>query len=370
MNVPLLDLQQQYRSIAVELEEALLRVARSGRYILGPEVEALEQEIAAYCGTSHAIGVSSGSDALLAALMAVGIGPGDEVVTTPYSFFATVGAISRLGARPVFVDIDPDTYNIKPDQVSRAISARTRAIIPVHLFGQCADMTALANCVGNTAVIEDAAQAIGAEHAGKRAGSFGLCGIFSFFPSKNLGTLGDGGMITTDDGAFTEKLRMLRNHGSHPKYHHPIIGGNFRLDAIHAAVLRVKLPHLDLWTGQRQANAARYRRLFADHQLLEKVDLPLERPGRHIYNQFVIRVRGSQRDELRTFLAGQGVSTEVYYPLPLHLQACLESLGYRPGAFPESERAAQETLALPIYPELLPAQQEYVVERIQSFFDG
>jgi dTDP-4-amino-4,6-dideoxygalactose transaminase len=370
MNVPLLDLTQQYQSIAAELEEALLRVARSGRYILGPEVEALEQEIAAYCGTTHAVGVSSGSDALLAALMAIEIGPGDEVVTTPYSFFATVGAISRLGARPVFVDIDPDTYNIHPDQVGAAISARTRAIIPVHLFGQCADMTTLANCVGSTPIIEDAAQAIGAEHGGKRAGSFGLCGTFSFFPSKNLGTLGDGGMITTSDGTFADKLRVLRNHGSQPKYHHPILGGNFRLDAIHAAVLRVKLPHLDRWTRQRQTNAARYRQLFTDHQLLGQVELPVERPGRHIYNQFVIRVSGSRRDELRTFLAGQGVSTEVYYPLPLHLQTCLEPLGYRPGAFPGSERAARETLALPIYPELLPAQQEYVVERIQSFFDG
>jgi dTDP-4-amino-4,6-dideoxygalactose transaminase len=370
MNVPLLDLKQQYQSIAAELEEALLRVARSGRYILGPEVEALEQEIAAYCGTTHAVGVSSGSDALLAALMGLEIGPGEEVVTTPYSFFATVGAISRLGARPVFVDIDPDTCNIDPDQVGAAISARTRAIIPVHLFGQCADMIALANCVGSTPIIEDAAQAIGAELGGKRAGSFGLCGTFSFFPSKNLGTLGDGGMITTNDDVFAEKLRMLRNHGSQPKYHHPVVGGNFRLDAIHAAVLRVKLPHLDRWTGQRQANAARYRQLFAEHQLLGQVDLPVERPGRHIYNQFVIRVRDSRRDELRIFLAGQGVSTEVYYPVPLHLQACLEPLGYRPGAFPESERAARETLALPIYPELLPAQQEYVVERIHSFFAG
>ena len=370
MNIPLLDLRAQYQTIAAELEEALLRVARSGRYILGPEVEALEREIASYCGTSSAVGVSSGSDALLAALMALEVGPGDEVITTSYTFFATVGAISRLGARPVFVDIDPETYNIDPEHAGAALSTRTRAIIPVHLYGQCADMTALAELTGSIAVVEDAAQAIGAEHHGKRAGSFGLCGTFSFFPSKNLGTLGDGGMVVTNDAGFAETLRVLRNHGSQPKYCHPLIGGNFRLDAIHAAVLRVKLRHLDRWIGQRQANAARYRQLFVHHQLLEHVDLPVESPGRHTYNQFVIRVKGSRRDELKTFLAGHGVATEVYYPIPLHLQACLEPLGYKRGSLPESERAAVETLALPIYPELPPTQQEHVVDCIRSFFQG
>ncbi len=370
MNIPLLDLKAQYQTIAPELEAALLRVARSCHYILGPEVEALEREIASYCATTYAVGVSSGSDALLAALMALEIGPEDEVITTPYTFFATVGAISRLGARPVFADINPETYNIDPELVGAALTPRTRAIIPVHLYGQCADMTALAAISGGAAIIEDAAQAIGAELDGKRAGGFGLCGTFSFFPSKNLGTMGDGGMVTTNDSRFAEKLRILRNHGSKPKYYHSLVGGNFRLDAIHAAVLRVKLSHLDGWTAQRQANAARYRRLFADHQLLENITLPAEQCNRHIYNQFVIRVQGGHRDNLRSFLAGQGIATEVYYPMPLHLQTCFEYLGYKPGAFPESERAALETLALPIYPELLPTHQEFIVECIKSYFQG
>ncbi len=368
MNVPLLDLLTQYQTIGAEIEAALLRVARSGRYILGPEVEALEQEIARYCGTTHAVGVSSGSDALLAALMALEVGPGHEVITTPYTFFATVGAISRLGARAVFVDIDPETYNIDPLQVKAAISARTRAIIPVHLYGQCVAMNALAAAAGDIPIIEDAAQAIGAEIDGRRAGSFGLCGTFSFFPSKNLGTLGDAGMLVTSDEAFAERLRMLRTHGSKVRYHHPLLGGNFRLDAIHAAVLRVKLAHLDGWTRQRQVNAARYRQFFADQRLLEQVGLPVERTDRHIYNQFVIRVDASRRDALKSFLSDQGVATEVYYPIPLHLQVCFASLGYQRGAFPESERAAQETLALPIYPELTAEQQEYVVACIRDFF--
>lgn len=370
MNIPLLDLQTQYQTIASELEAAMLRVARSGRYILGPEVEDLEQEIARYCGTEYAVGVSSGSDALLVALMALDIGPGDEVLTTPYSFFATVGAISRVGARPVFVDIDPETYNIDVTQARAALSTKTRAIIPVHLFGQCAAMNDLVAVTDGIPIIEDAAQAIGAEINGQRAGSFGLCGTFSFFPSKNLGTLGDAGMVVTNDETFAERLRMLRNHGSQARYHHPLIGGNFRLDAIHAAILRTKLVHLDRWTSQRQANAKRYRQLFVNQDLLDYLDLPVEHADRHIYNQFVIRVNGSERDMLKAFLSDRGVTTAVYYPIPLHLQACFASLGHQPGAFPESERAAAQTLALPIYPELTAGQQEYVVATIGSFFQS
>ncbi|HBZ55332.1 MAG TPA: transcriptional regulator [Syntrophobacteraceae bacterium] len=370
MNIPLLDLQTQYQTIASELEAAMLRVARSGRYILGPEVEDLEQEIARYCGTEYAVGVSSGSDALLVALMALDIGPGDEVLTTPYSFFATVGAISRVGARPVFVDIDPETYNIDVTQARAALSTKTRAIIPVHLFGQCAAMNDLVAVTDGIPIIEDAAQAIGAEINGQRAGSFGLCGTFSFFPSKNLGTLGDAGMVVTNDETFAERLRMLRNHGSQARYHHPLIGGNFRLDAIHAAILRTKLVHLDRWTSQRQANAERYRQLFVNQDLLDYLDLPVEHADRHIYNQFVIRVNGSERDMLKAFLSDRGVTTAVYYPIPLHLQACFASLGHQPGAFPESERAAAQTLALPIYPELTAGQQEYVVATIGSFFQS
>ncbi len=370
MNVPLLDLQTQYQTIAAELETAMLRVARSCRYILGPEVEALEQEIARYCGTKYGVGVSSGSDALLIALMVLDIGPGDEVITTPYSFFATVGAISRVGARPVFVDVDPETYNMDAHQVRAVLSSKTRAIIPVHLYGQCAAMNDLITATDGIPIIEDAAQALGAEINGQRAGSFGLCGTFSFFPSKNLGTMGDAGMLVTQDETFAERLRMLRSHGSKVKYHHPLIGGNFRLDAMHAAILRAKLVHLDHWTSQRQANAARYRQFFANQRLLDYVVLPTERANRHIYNQFVIRVNASRRDMLKSFLADRGVATEIYYPIPLHLQVCFASLGYQQGAFPESERAAQETLALPIYPELTVAQQEYVVACIRDFFQS
>jgi dTDP-4-amino-4,6-dideoxygalactose transaminase len=302
--------------------------------------------------------------------MALRVGPGDEVVTTPYTFFATVGAISRLGARPVFVDINQRNFNLDPEQLANAISERTKAIIPVHLFGQCADMTRLMEVAGNIPVIEDAAQAIGSEHAGRRAGSMGLCGTLSFFPSKNLGGMGDGGMVVTQDNTFADQLRILRNHGSKPKYYHPLIGGNFRLDAIQAAVLRVKLRYLDDWTAQRQQNAARYRELFARYRLLDQVTLPFEQGDRHIYNQFVIRVHQSQRDALRNHLQHHGIGSEVYYPLPLHLQPCFAYLGLHDGAFPESERAARETIALPIYPELAATQQEFVVTSIQNFFSS
>ncbi|PDW03609.1 DegT/DnrJ/EryC1/StrS family aminotransferase [Candidatus Viridilinea mediisalina] len=356
MAIPLLDLKAQYATLREELNAALLRVVESQHFILGPEVEAFEQAVATYVQCQYGIGVSSGSDALLAALMAIGIGPGDEVITTPYSFFATAGAIVRLGAKPVFVDIEPQTYNIDPHLIAAAISPRTRAIIPVHLYGQMAVMEPIMALAAqhNLIVIEDAAQAIGAEEQGRRAGSIGHMGCFSFFPSKNLGGFGDGGMVTTNDPELAKKLRLLRSHGAEPKYYHQLIGGNFRLDAIQAAVLRVKLKYLDTWTTARQRNAARYRELLAAAGN-PPVAPPLERPNvRHIYNQFVVRTPA--RDALMAQLKAQGIGCEVYYPLPLHLQACFATLGYQPGSLPESEAAAQETLAIPVYPELAEEQ--------------
>jgi dTDP-4-amino-4,6-dideoxygalactose transaminase len=370
MNVPMLDLQAQYARIREDVRAAIDRVCESQQFILGPEVAALEAEVATYCGSRFAIGVSSGTDALLAALMAVGVKPGDEVVTTPYSFFATAGAIVRLGARPTFADIQADTFNLDPVAAADRLSPRARAVIPVHLFGRCADMgPILAAAEGqNAAVIEDAAQAIGSRDAqGKSAGTLGLIGCLSFFPSKNLGAFGDGGMLTTNDDVTAETLRILRAHGSKPKYFHRIVGGNFRLDALQAAILRVKLKRLRSWTDARRANAVRYRRLFEDAQLLDRVALPADTPG-HIYNQFVIRA--PQRDRLQAFLKERRVGTEVYYPLPLHLQECFRELGYRKGDFPQAERASEECLAIPIYPELSETQQEYVVSQIREFYGG
>jgi dTDP-4-amino-4,6-dideoxygalactose transaminase len=362
LSVPLLDLRAQYASIRDEVRQALDRVVESQQFILGPEVEALEAEVAAYCQCRFAIGVSSGTDALLAALMAVGVGAGDEVITTPYSFFATAGAIARLGARPVFVDIDHATFNMETSQIEAKITGRTKAIIPVHLFGQMADIDPIVR-VAQThrlVVIEDAAQAIGAEYYGRRAGSIGEMGCFSFFPSKNLGGFGDGGMITTNDEALAARLRLLRTHGSTKTYRHEMVGGNFRLDAIQAAVLRVKLKYLDRWTEGRRRNAALYREL-----LLPSVTLPIEVPGhRHIYNQFVIRT--SMRDALLERLREHGIGHAVYYPLPLHLQPCFQDLGGKPGDFPVSETAARESLALPIYPELTPDMIRYVAETIST----
>ncbi|RRR67906.1 MAG: DegT/DnrJ/EryC1/StrS family aminotransferase, partial [Candidatus Viridilinea halotolerans] len=358
--VPLLDLKAQYASLREAINAAIMRVVESQHFILGPEVEAFEQEVAAYVQCQHALGVSSGSDALLMALMALELGPGDEVITTAYSFFATAGAIVRVGARPVFVDIDAQSYNLAPALIEAAITPRTKAIIPVHLYGQMAEMApimALAERHG-LAVIEDAAQAIGAEEQGRRAGSIGHMGCFSFFPSKNLGGFGDGGMVTTNDPDLAARLRLLRNHGAQPKYYHQRVGGNFRLDAIQAAVLRVKLPHLDGWTAARQRNAATYRALLAAAG--HPVAAPTERPGvRHIYNQFVIRT--PQRDALMAHLSAHQIGCEVYYPLPLHLQVCFAEWGYQAGSLPESEAAARETLALPIYPELTEAQLAAVV---------
>ncbi|MCE5253303.1 MAG: DegT/DnrJ/EryC1/StrS family aminotransferase [Actinomycetia bacterium] len=383
--IPLLDLTLQFRSLESELRAALDEVLSTQHFIMGPVVAEFEDDLAAYCRVSHAFGVSSGTDALLAALMALEVGPGDEVITTPYTFFATAGSIARLGAVPVFVDIRPDTFNLDPALASRAITKRTKGLLPVHLFGQMADMEPLLDIAQEHGfwVVEDAAQAIGAELEGRRAGSLGRVGCFSFFPSKNLGCFGDGGAVTTTDGDLAERLDILRNHGARPKYHHQIVGGNFRLDAVQAAVLRVKLPHLDSWTEARRANAARYRRLFVEAGLAMSSDrsntspspadapvvLPYERPGRrHIYNQFVIRAR--KRDALITYLRENNIGCEVYYPLPLHLQPCFAYLGYREGDFPVAEAAAQETLAIPIYPELTEKQQERVVEVIAGFYRG
>jgi dTDP-4-amino-4,6-dideoxygalactose transaminase len=370
MNVPLLDLMRQFSSIKAEIEAAIGQVLESQHFILGPKVKDCESAIAAYCACSHAVGVSSGTDALLIALMAEQIRNGDEVITTPYSFFATAGSIARLGAVPVFVDIDPATFNIHPDLIEEAITSRTRALIPVHLFGQTADMDPILDSARRhkLAVIEDAAQAIGAEYKGRRAGSLGDYGCFSFFPSKNLGAFGDAGMVTTNDAAKAERLAILRAHGSKPKYFHKVVGGNFRLDALQAAVIEVKLRHLDEWTARRQSNAVRYAQLFAESGLIDKgcITTPVNVQTRHIFNQYVIRTK--ERDRLQACLKEHGVGTEVYYPVPLHLQDCFASLGYKKGALPESEKAALESLALPVFPELRVDEMEYVVETVAQFY--
>jgi dTDP-4-amino-4,6-dideoxygalactose transaminase len=368
--IPLLDLKAQYATIKDEVRVAVDRVLESQQFILGPEVEAFEREIAAYCGCAYAVGVSSGSDALLVSLMAADIGPGDEVITTAYSFYASAGAIARLGARPVFVDILSADYNIDPAGIAAAVTPRTKAILPVHLFGQMADMEPVMEVARahDLMVIEDAAQAIGADYRGRRAGSIGQFGCFSFFPSKNLGGFGDGGLVTTSDEARAERLRLLRAHGAQPKYHSRLIGGNFRLDALQAAVLRVKLRYLDRWTEARRRNAAHYR------SLLSKVPTSGARwvaaptdvaDRRHIYNQYV--VRAPDRDGLRTHLSEGRIGTEIYYPIPLHLMDSFRYLGHRAGEFTGSEQAARESLALPIYPELSEEMQRRVVESISEW---
>ena len=376
MKVPLLDLKAQYKTIKDEIMAVTADIFESQYFILGPHVEKLEKEIAGYCSVKYALGVSSGTDALLIALMAAGIGPGDSVITTPYTFFATAGSIARVGAKPVFADIDPDTYNISPDRITEIISsmkaaerARLKAIMPVHLYGQCADMDPILHIAKkfDLLVIEDAAQAIGSEYKGKRAGSIGDFGCFSFFPSKNLGAFGDGGIVTVNATAFYEKLHILRVHGSHPKYFHRYIGGNFRLDAIQAAVVSVKLKYLDGWTGARQKNAQRYAKLFSEAGLGNKIKLPVQKESRHIYNQFVIEVP-EKRDDLRNHLNNAGIGNEVYYPVPLHIQECFAYLGYKKGDMPVSEHAALHTMALPIYPELTEDMQAYVVEKIKEFY--
>jgi dTDP-4-amino-4,6-dideoxygalactose transaminase len=380
MKVPLLDLKAQYATIRDEMREAVDRVLEGQQFIMGPEVPALEKAVADYVGARHGIGMSSGTDALLAALMALDVGPGDYVITPAYSFFATAGVITRLRAVPVFVDIDPASYNVSAAALERVwrgldrdVQRRVKAIVPVHLYGQCADMAGILEMAGRVKVpvIEDAAQAIGTVYKdGRFAGTLAPMGCFSFFPSKNLGGIGDGGMVVTSDDRLADRLRLLRNHGARPKYFHKIVGGNFRLDTIQAAALLVKLRHLDAWHKARQEHADRYRELFRQAGLAETVGLPEvvdATPGirSHIYNQFVIRT--PKRDALREFLTAEGVGTEIYYPVPFHLQECFSDLGYKAGDFPESERAARETLALPVYPELTPEQQAYVVERIAAF---
>jgi dTDP-4-amino-4,6-dideoxygalactose transaminase len=367
--VPLLDLTAQFAPLRGEVLAAIARVCDTQRFILGSEVEGLERELEAFLRIPHAIGVSSGTDALLAALMALGIGPGDEVVTTPFSFFATAGSIARLGARPVFVDIDRATFNIDADAVAAAMTSNTKAILPVHLFGQCAEMAPIVEIAERSGVpvVEDAAQAIGACYRGRPAGGIGAIGCFSFFPTKNLGAFGDAGLVTTTDGTIARRLRAIRQHGGEVKYHHDVVGANFRLDALQAAILRVKLPHLEGWTAARRRNAERYETLFKKADLAGTITLPARAANStHIYNQFVIRV--PERDRLRAHLQSSGIGTEVYYPIPLHLQPCFRELGYRTGSFPVAETAANEALALPIYGELTEAQQSWVVESIRNFF--
>lgn len=377
MKVPLLDLNAQHASMRPDLLRAITRVVDSGQFILGPEVERFEARLAASCGAAHAIAVSSGTDALLVSLMALGLKAGDEVVTSPFSFFATAGAIARVGATPVFADIQPDTFNLDPVKLEAALTPRTRAILPVHLYGQCADMEAILGIARarGLPVVEDAAQAIGAQFKdGRTAGTMGVLGCLSFFPTKNLGGLGDGGAVLAGDPATADQVRLLRAHGAEHKYHHRVIGGNFRLDALQTAVLDVKLDHLDGWSAARAANAGRYDALFTERKLPETAGIVLPRaawkapnlPRAHIYNQYVIRA--PRRDALRAHLASRDIASEVYYPVPFHLQECFASLGYKGGDFPESERAAAEVLALPIYPELTPAQQSYVVGAIEAFY--
>lgn len=371
MQVPLLDLKAQYAAIKEEIRIAVDEVLESQHFIMGPQVKTLEEKVAAYTQCKHAVGCASGSDALLISLMAMEIKPGDGVITTPYTFFATAGAISRLGAVPVFVDIDPKTYNIDPNCIEAVMSRpRIKAIIPVHLYGQSADMDAIMDVVKkyNLVVIEDGAQAIGTEYKGTRVGSIGHFGCFSFFPSKNLGGFGDGGIVTTNDDNFAERLRVLRLHGSKPKYYHKFVGMNSRLDTLQAAVIEVKLRHLDKWSSARKANADWYNEAFSKLGLAgNKLVTPHEVPGgRHIYNQYVIRAKN--RDGLMARFKEKGIGTEVYYPVPLHIQECFVDLGYKIGDFLHSENAAKETMALPIYPELSTQQKQYVVDTIKAFY--
>jgi dTDP-4-amino-4,6-dideoxygalactose transaminase len=368
LKVPLLDLQAQYRPLRAEILAAIERVCDSQRFIMGPEITSLESQMARMLGVRHAIAVSSGTDALLLALMALGITAGDEVITPTYSFFATAGAVARLGARPVLVDIDEATFNIDTAQAVAAITPRTKAIIPVHLFGQSADMDPLLLAASRDGIpiVEDAAQAIGATYKSRPLGSLGAFGCFSFFPSKNLGAFGDAGLLTAMDDELAKRARLLRTHGMEPRYYHHLVGANFRMDALQAAILRVKAPHLDGWTNGRRANAARYRALFREAGLLDSVTLPSDpADSRHIYNQFVIRV--ADRDGLRAHLDERGIGTEIYYPVPFHLQPCFADLGYRRGDFPKAERAAADSLALPIYSELTETQQHAVVSAIGEF---
>jgi dTDP-4-amino-4,6-dideoxygalactose transaminase len=369
MKVPFLDLQFQFRTLRDEVLSAMAQVCEEQAFILGSRVEAFEKSVADYLTANHAIGVASGSDALLLSLMALDVGPGDEVITSPYTFFATAGSILRLGAKPVFVDIDPQTYNVNSMQIDAALTPGVKVLLPVHLFGQCSDMKPLQSLAKaeDLKIVEDAAQAIGAKYNCKMAGTLGDLGCFSFYPTKNLGGFGDGGMVVTHDAELAEQIRLLRVHGSREPYRHERVGINSRLDALQSVVLMIKLNYLGQWTELRRQHAALYEQLFAQAGLLGKVLLPKEMQGNyHVYNQYVIRV--PSRDELKKYLAKEGVGTVVYYPIPLHLQLCLKPLGYHSGDFPEAERASQESLALPIYPELTQDQQAYVVEKIKAFY--
>lgn len=372
--VPLLDLKKQYATLRDDIRAATDELFESQGFILGPKVEAFEKAIADYVGVKHAIGMSSGTDAQLAAMMALGIGPGDDVVTSPYTFFASAGAVVRLGARPVFCDIDPVTCNVDPEMLAKAITPRTKAIQPVHLYGQCADMDPILDVAKakGIPVIEDACQSLGAAYKGKKAGALGDFGAFSFFPSKNLGGFGDGGMVTTNDDGHAATLRALRMHGETSRYHHRLVGGNFRLDALQAVVLHVKLPHLDSWAEGRRQNAAEIERRYLEHGGRTfgegGIAFPREVPGRHhVYNQFVVRVARGRRDELKERLAQLKIGHAVYYPVPLHLQECFAGLGGKPGDFPEAERAATETLALPVFPELAGSQKAFLAYHLAQF---
>ena len=365
--VPLLDLTRYDEALKAEIDRAVAGVFASGRFVLGPALDAFEQSLAQRLGVRHAIGVSSGTDALLVALMALGIGPGDEVVTSPFSFFASAAAVARLGARPVFVDIDPETYCLDPDRLEAAITPRTKAVEPVYLYGQCADMAEIAEISRRRGVpvLEDACQAIGATYGGRAAGALGTLAAFSFYPTKNLGAAGDAGAVTTDDDALAELVRILRVHGGLATYHHERVGGNFRMDAIQSAVLSVKLPRLDGWNTRRRAIAARYGALLGGD---ERIGLPVEGPGReHVYHQYVVRVRN--RDAVRKRLTERRVATSVFYPVPLHLQECFAGLGGREGDFPEAERASREVLALPMFAELTDAEVERVAKAVRESLD-
>ncbi len=371
--VPILDLKRQSSELHEQILAALGRVCASGCFVLGPDVSELEKRIADYCRVEHAVGCASGSDALLLALMAFEIGPGDEVIVPSFTFFATASAVTRLGAKPVFVDIRPDSFNLDPADVNRKLSSATRAILPVHLFGQCADMTSLGTIADewDLPIIEDAAQAIGAEFEGQRAGAIGQVGCFSFYPTKNLGGAGDGGMLTTRSADLAGRLRLLRGHGMHPRYYHKVVGINSRLDSFQAVVLNCKLPHLDAWTHQRQAIAEQYADLFISEGLDQKVVLPRVLQGnQHVWNQYVIRIPDGRRDALRASLAEARIGSEIYYPLGLHEQECFQYLGYAPTDLPQTYRASREVLALPIFPGLTASEQERVVTRIAEFLNG
>lgn len=368
--VPLCDLQAQLKALEPKLSEAAVRVLQSGQVIGGPEVSGLEEEVARYCGAGYGVACSSGSDALLLALAALDIGPGDEVICPPFTFFATVGAICRTGAKPVFADIDPTSYNIDPLQIEAKITPRTKAIMVVHLFGQCAEMEPIWTIAErhNLPIIEDAAQAIGSEYHGKRTGTLGSMACYSFYPSKNLGAYGDAGLIVTSDEDWAKKMLCLRNHGMEPKYHHKYMGWNGRCDAIQAALLRVKLPHLDEWTAQRQAAASRYDGLVDEYHLGGTLSKPVQLPQRrHVFNQYVVRVARGQRDALVAHFRKEKIGCEIYYPIPLHLQECLKFLGHKEGDFPASEAAATSVLALPMFPEITIDQQRRVVEAVAAF---